>query len=398
MSSRENAKPVLLQKNAEVGVELSVFRTQVISLMPAPTVSMRGGDSLKIKSPVSVFLELTASCNVDCIHCYISCKKRENELSTEEILKFIDQCIRDDVPSIIFTGGEPFCRKDILKILNYSIDCEIWTDIFTNGTLLGGKLLEKVCEMDLNNIQMTLFSHVPEVHDRLVQMPGAFEKTVKAIKAFVDAGHVVNTNTPVLEENVSHIPRLFELASSLGVDGFGIFPALAYGEGENSVEKSKISDLYVKAGSYLYHAKKELKEKRMHLDGVIGRVIAQLGGPPKNIFDIFFASNCAAAKGMITITSHGDVIPCTIFSECSSEVRGGNIRENSLIDIWNNSPFFERLRYNEQNNTICRNCKMREECPRCIAEVYCAYGTFDAPDPRCPKAKLYEKEYSDVVP
>lgn len=352
---------------------------------------MMEDDFLKIKFPVCAFLELTSSCNANCIHCFISQKKRENELSIEEIFQFIDQCVREDMASIVFTGGEPFCRKEILKILDYSINCGLWTSIFTNGTLLQGTLLERVCGMDLDSIQSTLFSHRPEVHDRIVQIPGAFEKTVRAVKTFADAGHEVSTNTPVFEENVSHIPELFELASSLGVVRFGISVFHPYGKGKTNVEKSRISELYVKAGSYLYYASKELKEKRMNLDGVIGRVVAQLGGPPRDISDIFYASNCSAAIGTITVTSQGDIVPCTVFSE-SSELKGGNIRESSLADVWNNSPLFERLRWNEQNNNVCKDCKKRKECPRCIAEVYSAYGTLDAPDPRCPEARSYEEE------
>jgi radical SAM protein with 4Fe4S-binding SPASM domain len=345
---------------------------------------------MKLKAPLCVFLELTAACNLRCIHCYFASTGRPNEFSTEETLKLIDEIARENVMMITFTGGEPFCKKDVTKILQYSVDCGIWTNVFTNGTLLKGALLEKVCRMDLSSIQTTLFSHKPAVHDSIVGKPGAFEEVVYAVKALTDAGLSVTTNTPVLEENISDIPPLFEFVSTLGVKKFGIFPALPFGRGEDRVKRSRMSELYLEAAINIYKAKQDLKNSAMKLDGVIGRAVEKAKGPPRTIADIFNGSSCGAARGSITVTSDGNVLPCTIFSACP-EVSVGNVRETPLFEIWRNAPSLQRLRENEQSNKVCSRCSRRKECPRCIAEVYSMYGTFDAPDPRCPQAKIFEK-------
>ena len=51
----------------------------------------------------------TRTCNLKCKHCYSSseAKQYENELTTEEALKFIDECADFKVPTILFSGGEP---------------------------------------------------------------------------------------------------------------------------------------------------------------------------------------------------------------------------------------------------------------------------------------------------
>ena len=130
---------------------------------------------MNLKAPLTVFLEVTASCNLQCTHCYVPNEKRAHELSTDEILDLIDYLSRNEVPAIAHTGGEPFCKKEITKILRFSIDCGLWTSIFTNGTLLKGTLLEEVSRMELDHLQITIFSHQSTFHDTMVQKPGAFD-------------------------------------------------------------------------------------------------------------------------------------------------------------------------------------------------------------------------------
>ena len=107
--------------------------------------------------PVVVW-NCTRTCNLNCIHCYAGSesKKYEGELTTNEAEKFIDDLAAFKVPVLLFSGGEPFIRDDVLHLAEYAIQKGIRATFSTNGTLITRKIAEKLKRIGVGYVGISL--------------------------------------------------------------------------------------------------------------------------------------------------------------------------------------------------------------------------------------------------
>ena len=69
--------------------------------------------SIKKNKPISIAIELTKQCNMNCMHCGSSAGKiRSNELTIQEITQIITEAKQLQCKLITLLGGEPFLRED----------------------------------------------------------------------------------------------------------------------------------------------------------------------------------------------------------------------------------------------------------------------------------------------
>lgn len=119
--------------------------------------------------PYDVTIELTTQCNLRCKHCsYSFGGQKYNEISYENIIALARWCSRNNVKRILITGGEPFCRKDIWKVIKDIRDFYKGSlEIITNGTLID--------KSDVFNI----IKYIDRLH---ISLDGYDEKSVAAIR------------------------------------------------------------------------------------------------------------------------------------------------------------------------------------------------------------------------
>src|SRR4030042_6239794 len=84
--------------------------------------------------------EITRSCNLFCAHCRSSSTSGtyEDELSTEECRRLIDEIVKIGKPVLILSGGEPLMRRDLFQIAGYAVEKGLRVVMGTNGTLITG--------------------------------------------------------------------------------------------------------------------------------------------------------------------------------------------------------------------------------------------------------------------
>lgn len=132
--------------------------------------------------------ELTYRCNERCIHCFNpgashvegdKSFRKVKETDFEKIIKVLDDFKSIGVFRIMITGGELFIRKDIFKIIEEIKKRRFSLTIFTNGTLLGDNEIDKLANYYPSRIELSLYSHKPEAHDKITRLKGSWEKTVK---------------------------------------------------------------------------------------------------------------------------------------------------------------------------------------------------------------------------
>ncbi len=313
--------------------------------------------SAELSAPYRMDLALTYRCQNDCPHCYVERPKDFPTMSTEAWKRVIDRCWEQGIPHLTFTGGEATLRPDLVELVQYAEDVGLVTGLQTNGRKLRDRAyLDELLLAGLDHIQITLESHDPAVHDRMVGVEGAWQETVEGIKAVVDADVYMMTNTTMTTENVNprdggDIEETIAFVASLGVPTFGcnslIFSgsAVAVGTGIREDALEPILER-VKAATTEHHLRLIWYTPTQYCE--FDPTGLELG-----------IKGCTAAKYNMCVEPNGDVLPCQ-----SYYVALGNILSDPWEAIWEH----ELARYLRNRDF------MMEKCYHCPDQVLCGGG------------------------
>ncbi len=289
-------------------------------------------------------------CQLNCSCCYAENSEMmvvDKELSTKNWKRIIDKCKKAGVPMLTFTGGEPLYRKDIINLVEYSK----WfvTRINTNGYGLTVNLAKRLFRASLDNIQITLYSSNPKIHDRLVGRVGAWNKTVEGIKNALSAGLSTSVNTPLLNLNQDY-PEMIKMLSSLGVRYFtcsGLIPA-----GKAIGEISNGNNLTAESLELIL---KKAVETCRELGVNIGFTSpGQLDEDVLKKIGINLYPTCGACLYNMAISPQGEVIPCQSWLNGQTF---GNMLHDDWKKIWKNN----QRKMSAKKNAGKNHCPLRKE-------------------------------------
>jgi len=158
---------------------------------------------------------------------------KSRELTTDEWIEAIEKLKKAGVPMVTFTGGEPTQREDLCRL----VDSAKWfvTRLNTNGVLLSRPLCEQLKAASLDSVQITLYSHDEDIHNRLVGSTH-FADTVQGIRNALAAGLDVSVNTPLCHANKDYESTLSFL-KDLGVRFVTLSGLILTGSAAETTEK-----------------------------------------------------------------------------------------------------------------------------------------------------------------
>lgn len=358
------------------------------------------GEGLKGRSltPQIVSYAVTKACNLNCAHCHASARDPlPNELTVEEAKKAIIEMENIGTEVIIFSGGEPLLRKDL--ILNLTVQCAdlgIIPVMLTNGTLLNHKTALELKESGMMAVGVPIDFAVPEHYDSFRNTLGAFEGSVKAIKACLDVDLKVAVTTMVMKNNFEEIPKLINFLANLGVEQVVFYDFIPVGRGKDLKELMISSEQRAKLLDYIYKIQEE-KEMFFLISGgeplypgaILEMHKAFETSPPNKLLRQFLVAaevGCHAGVHYFGLRPNGDVYPCPFL-----QINAGNIKEQSLTKIWYNSKIFKELRNRNLLKGKCGECVNRETCGGCRARAYTQKDDYLESDPICPIELFSEK-------
>ncbi len=308
----------------------------------------------------SVLFELTFRCNERCRHCYCV-QDDKNELTTQEVMRVLDELAEMNVFEVTFTGGDLFVRKDVFEILEYAYRKRFLISIFTNGIALEDRDFLRLKAIYPKAIHFSLYSHIAEKHDAFTQVKGSFEKTIAAIKKCVLLNIPVNIKTTAMEYNYEDIEGLLTLAKRLGT-------TIQVGMSVNAKNNGDLSPVQFRIDSI---------EKYSKIIKLIGDNIEFCGDEalyPKERDRI-----CGAGKHALSINPYGEVFPCNALLLSS-----GNVLECPLKEIWNGSNTLQKVRsFTFSQIKGCEGCSSKIICNFCPGAAWAETGDplqrFDEP-------------------
>jgi MoaA/NifB/PqqE/SkfB family radical SAM enzyme len=166
-----------------------------------------------------LWLYTNYDCNLRCSYCVAKSSPNtpRRALGQNNVKKLIDEALELGFNHVFFTGGEPFILKDIYDMLAYS-SARLKTSVLTNAMLLKGWRLDKLCEIDNDNLilQVSLDGGRPE-HNDAYRGKGAWQKTVEAIGRLQERGFRVRLSTTETPANTDHLEEICKLHQSMGI-------------------------------------------------------------------------------------------------------------------------------------------------------------------------------------
>jgi radical SAM protein with 4Fe4S-binding SPASM domain len=335
-----------------------------------------------IDGPLFLHLDITQKCNLKCIHCRND-NSPEKEISLVDIKKILKDS-KDGFKNLRYVfigGGEPLLRKnDLNEILKYSSRLGLTCTLNTNATLILKEdlpLLKK-----FGAIQISLDGSSAQTHDKIRNVPGCFDKALKNLKLLIENNIEVCVRMTLFDLNYTEIFELLDKCRKMGVTKFSWFRVIPVGQGKN------IKDSYIDPKIYSFIAKELTRRKYEYND-----IIITSSEPCKILFDTKMTneiltkygknviSGCVPGTVELFVNRFGEVYPCTMLQD----FKIGNIKENSIVEIWKNSDILKKLRNRNNLNGKCGICKFKLICGGCRATAFSFNDDLFGDDPYCPK-------------
>src|SRR5215470_10835227 len=167
--------------------------------------------------PLNVHIDVTYRCNERCVHCYLD-HDDKGEMSTQEIKDVLDQLAEAGVFFLVFSGGEVFMRRDFLELVEYARKLLFNVKVKTNGVMIHEAEARRMRELGVEQVQLSVYSHRPEIHDAITKLPGSLKRTVAGIRLLKSHGLKVVVANVLMTVNRQDERGTRALAKQLGVD------------------------------------------------------------------------------------------------------------------------------------------------------------------------------------
>lgn len=301
--------------------------------------------------PLSAHLDITYRCNERCEHCYLD-HEDKGEMTTAEIKSVLDQMAEAGVFFLIISGGEPLVRSDCFEIIRYARKKLFNVKLKTNAILIREPEARLIRELGVEQVQISVYSHRPEIHDAVTKVRGSLERTLTAIHHLKAAGVKVTMANILMQRNLDDYVGVQQLARELQVS-FTLDPTITpMMDGGTDVIKLRIS------GEALVP---------IFTDEMLVNDVDEFCTLPDGVTDeILNGIPCSAGHTACYVTPYADVFPCVQFP-----LPSGNLRRQSFKEIWYGSPELNEVRsIRARDLTTCSGCSHVGTCSRCPGLAY----------------------------
>jgi radical SAM protein with 4Fe4S-binding SPASM domain len=346
-----------------------------------------------------LFWESTIRCNLACAHC----RRLESndaavaDLSTSQAESLIEQLAdlgrrQPQMPVLVFSGGEPFCRKDLFPLIDRARQRGIIPVLATNGTVIDAEKARQIRDSGIARVSVSLDGATAEVHDRMRQIPGAFDRAIEGIRHLRECEVLFQINVTLTKFNAGQLHDVYDLARSLGAVAVHIFMLVPVGCGETLAETDMLSpqqyeqimreictlesrgeiQIKVTCAPHYERVKRELQIADCGLRTEPG------AANPKSEIRNPQSKGCLAGLGVLFVSHRGDVYPCGYLP-----VNCGNVLETTLTEIWDGNADLARMRDAGALEGKCGICGYKQVCGGCRGRAFAATGNYMAEEPFC---------------
>jgi MoaA/NifB/PqqE/SkfB family radical SAM enzyme len=229
-----------------------------------------------------------------------------------------------------FAGGEPLIFDGIFDAFRYCSSQGIVCGANTNGLALNGETCKQVVDSGLTYLNVSLDSHLPEVHDRHRGVPGTFDRAIAGLARLRANGHLIlGINSVLMRDNVAHIKEMTERFLALGIDRLTfqpIRPLLDVPVEHWPNYEHWIHDLGALRQGIRYLKRRRRSDPRILTTGKELRSMLAYFEDPRSIIP---TRPCTLGYERVIIMHNGDIRLCG-----APFPPVGNIRIHRVADVW----------------------------------------------------------------
>lgn len=292
--------------------------------------------AIKKRIPFQVTIELLNMCNFRCIHCYLpehNCKG----LEFDTVMDIFRQLRELGTFRINLTGGEIFLRKDIMEIIRIAREMGFSVTLLSNASLITDDIAKELAELHIAGFSTTVFSLDEHLNDTITATTNSLSAVMNGANLLKQYGVPVQIKTPLMKMNKFEYRQLIPFCKEHGFQYSSSPVILSKTDGDKSptslrMDNSDLLTVLVEAGED--YSREEYDESELP---------------------------CPSIRNTLSIDCFGNVFPCNSFY-----YKVGNIYENNLAYIWNESEAYKRLNaITNADLTQCKKCDIKEFCERC---------------------------------
>ena len=332
------------------------------------------------EGPRIVAWEITRRCPLACRHCRAGACDQEyaGELTTEECVKVLNSLASFTRPMIIWTGGEPMYRPDIIELVNGATERGIRSVMATCGTLVEKDALQALKEAGVMACSFSIDGATAESHDTFRGVEGAFDNVTRAMRIATEVGMPFQINTTVSKLNKTELPAIRKLAMQQGASMHDLFFLVPVGRGKGvgDLALSPAETEEILRWMFVMNQAGPIPMRETCAPQAV-RIWNGMGQPGRK------PSGCMGGKGFVFISHTGILQPCGFL-----DVPSGDLRECGFDfkKAYENSTVFNDLKNCDDFSGGCGRCAFRHECSGCRARAYAATGDYMAAETSCPIA------------
>ncbi|MEU1813139.1 radical SAM protein [Micromonospora aurantiaca (nom. illeg.)] len=291
-----------------------------------------------VLKPFWVHLQPFTVCNQKCLHCYCSGGPKADPflLPLEQWHEIIRRLDDYGVPDVYITGGESLLLPGFFDLAADIIGRGLGFGVSTNATVLNAGRLERLRDLGVSPVQVSLDGGQAATHEMIRGAPGSWPKTLAGIRALGEFTEVV-INTVVNRVNLGELEQVVQAGLGVGVRRFKFFPQKPVGRSNSAVTLDDATILTV------------LLPQCQRLAEVYAVEIETISPD----------QGCGSGSIGFAVDQRGDVYPC-IFGVENRSLRAGNLLTDDLDTMWFGAAVWEQFR--GETTTPCRRCEA--PCPR----------------------------------
>ncbi|HVG92337.1 MAG TPA: TIGR04053 family radical SAM/SPASM domain-containing protein [Alphaproteobacteria bacterium] len=360
------------------------------------------------RCPLLVIWETTQACDLACCHCRACAQSKRHplELTTLEAERLIRDIANLDPPIFILTGGDPLKRADIFYLVRRAVAHGLHPAMTPSATpLLTREAIADLKRAKLSRLAVSLDGSVPELHDAFRGVNGSYARTLEAIHWANEFGLPIQVNTSISKRNVGDLEDMASLLKQFKLVLWSAFFLVPTGRAQMAdlLSATEVEEAF----ATLYRFSKELPfkvkttEAQHYRRYIIQQRLRSRGQSPFAAGDNGWEKAIPGllpindGKGFVFVSHTGEVCPSGFLP-----VSAGNVRVDSITDIYRNSPVLTSLRDTANLQGKCGACEFKEICGGSRARAYAITGNMFAEDPCCSytPAALRAREEKCLVP
>ena len=304
--------------------------------------------------PVSASLDLTSSCNLKCLHCFLRYEGvNSRDRTTQEVIQVLDTLQEFGVLFLVLTGGDPFLRPDFKPIYLAAKKHGFFLTLFSNGTLLNEDLMDFLADHPPRRIELTAYGHTEATYEAVTGVPGSFRRFRQAVDGLQRRGLLLRLKSMALRTNAHELESIRAWALGLGCDfryDAIVHPCL---DGDGHPLNERLTPSAIAQFRY---------RDRERLPGSASADNATVMSPRKNLFE------CGAGLLTAHVDAQHQVHPCMSWRQDPFDMTG-----RPTLAAW--QTHIIGLRNRPPPGGPCDYCPDRAQCQSCAAYSLLETGT-----------------------